>query len=106
MVSFDDFKKIELRVATIKEVKDHPDADKLYVLIIEVGGFTKQLVAGIKSQYKKEELINRQIVIVDNLAPAVIRGIESQGMLLAASDKDKIAVLIPDKPLPSGSIIK
>lgn len=106
MISFEEFKKVELKVATIKEVKDHPNADKLYVLIIDTGTTTKQIVAGIKLQYQKEELINKQVVIVDNLAPMVLRGVESQGMVLAASDKDKLSILILDKEIAPGSIIK
>ncbi len=105
MVSFEEFKKLELKIATIKEVKDHPDADKLYVLRIDLGGFTKQIVAGIKLHYRKEELINKQVVVVNNLAPVVLRGIESQGMLLAASDGGRIIILGPEKQVASGSII-
>jgi methionyl-tRNA synthetase len=79
MVTFEEFKKLELKIAEIKEVTDHPNADRLYVLNIDLGGLTKQIVAGIKGSYAKEDLIGRQIVVVDNLEPAILRGIESQG---------------------------
>jgi methionine--tRNA ligase beta chain len=106
LLTIDEFRKIELKVGQIKEVADHPNADKLYVITVDVGGGTKQLVAGIKLGYTKEELVGKFIVVVDNLAPAVLRGVESQGMLLAASDQGSIAVLSPDKPMKPGSKIK
>jgi len=105
-VTIDEFRRIELKIARIKEVSDHPNADKLYVITVDTGDTTKQIVAGIKRSYAKEELIGRYIVLVDNLAPAVLRGIESQGMLLAASDGDTIAILSPDKPVRPGSTVK
>ncbi len=107
MILFEDFKKMELRIATVKEVEDHPDADKLYVLRVEVAeGVTKQLVAGIKKHYSKEELLGKQIVIVNNLEPAVLRGVESQGMLLAASDENSLSLICPEKKLLSGSQVR
>ncbi|HOU36435.1 MAG TPA: methionine--tRNA ligase subunit beta [Candidatus Omnitrophota bacterium] len=105
-VTIDEFKRIELKVARIKDVADHPKADKLYVITVDAGDMTRQIVAGIKRGYSKEELIGKYIVLVSNLAPAVLRGVESQGMLLAASDEDTIAVLSPDKPVKPGSRIK
>ncbi|MCP4649452.1 MAG: methionine--tRNA ligase subunit beta [PVC group bacterium] len=106
MVSFDDFKKVELKIARIIEVIEHPNADKLYVLKIEVGEVQKQIVAGIRLHYTKEELVGKQIVIVDNLEPVILRGEESQGMLLAASDGEQLAVLTPDRDIASGSPVK
>ncbi|MBU4346793.1 MAG: methionine--tRNA ligase subunit beta [Candidatus Omnitrophica bacterium] len=106
MVTFEDFKKLELRVAKIKEVKDHPDADRLYVITIDLGDKTKQVVAGIKNYYKKEDLIGRQVVAVDNLEPATLRGVESQGMLLAAQDKQGICIIAPDREVQLGSTVK
>ncbi|MCX5657531.1 MAG: hypothetical protein NTZ48_04830, partial [Candidatus Omnitrophica bacterium] len=67
MISFEDFKKMELKIARITEAKDHPDADKLYVLKVDTGTETKQLVAGIKKAYSLEELINKKVVIINNL---------------------------------------
>ena len=106
MITIDDFRKLELKVARIKEAADHPNADRLYVLTVELPDKTKQIVAGIKKFYTKEELVGRLVVIVDNLEPAVLRGVESQGMLLAASDETAIAVLSPDKPVALDSIVK
>lgn len=106
MATIEDFKKIELKVAQIKEVLDHPNADKLYVIKVDTGTQTKQIVAGIKGSYSKEELVGKQIVLVDNLEPAVIRGVESQGMLLACSDADGIVIVSPEKKVSLGSIVK
>ena len=106
MVTLEEFKKLELKVAEIKDVLDHPNADKLYVITIDLGDKIKQVVAGIKPSYKKEELIGKQVVVVDNLAAAVLRGVESQGMLLAASDETGIAILSPQRKVKLGSIVK
>jgi methionyl-tRNA synthetase len=106
MVTIEDFRKLELKVAEIKEVQDHPNADKLYIIIIDLGDKTKQVVAGIKGSYKKEDLLGKQVVVVDNLEPAVLRGVESQGMLLAASDETGITIISPQRKLKLGSIVK
>jgi len=106
MATYEDFKKLEFRIARIKEVNDHPNADKLYVIILDLGDRTKQVVAGIKNYYKKEDLIGRQIVMVDNLDPAILRGVESQGMILASSDENGMAVVGPGKEMKLGSVVK
>lgn len=106
MVTINDFKNFQIRIATIKEVDDHPNADKLYVLKVDLGDKQKQLVAGIKSSYTKESLVGRQIAMIDNLEPAVIRGEESQGMLLAAQDESGIVILSPERSVKEGSKIK
>ena len=106
MATFEEFKRLDMRVAKIKEVEDHPNADKLYVIVIELEGKTKQIVAGIKNSYKKEDLIGRQVVMVDNLGPAMLRGVESQGMILASSDESGMAVVVPDKEMKLGSVVK
>ncbi|MFA5199596.1 MAG: methionine--tRNA ligase subunit beta, partial [Candidatus Omnitrophota bacterium] len=90
MVSIDDFRKLELRIAEIKEVNDHPNADKLLVLKLDLGDRQKQVVAGIKAHYTKEELLGKQVVLVDNLDPVILRGVESQGMILAGSDENML----------------
>ncbi len=107
-VSIQDFIEIDLRVAEIKAVEEHPDADKLLILKIDIGveGVEKQLVAGIKEHYTPEQLIGKKIVIVNNLAPAVIRGIESQGMLLAARDDNHIVLLTTEKDIKPGSKVQ
>ncbi len=106
MASIEDFRKLELRIAEIKEVNDHPNADKLLVLIVDLGDRQKQVVAGIKAFYTKEDLIGKQVVLVDNLDPVILRGVESQGMILAGSDETMLAVVSPDKKLKLGSIVK
>jgi methionyl-tRNA synthetase len=89
------FSILNLKVAQILEVEDHPEADKLYVLKLDLEKEKRQIVAGIKEHYKKEDLINKKIIIVSNLKYAKLRGIESQGMLLAASIKDKVVLVNP-----------
>ena len=106
MVTYEDFRKTELKIATIKEVLPHPNADKLYIVTVDIGGVTKQIVAGIRLFYTEESLKGKQVVVVDNLEPAVIRGVESQGMLLAASDEKGISVVSPDRMIQEGSLVK
>jgi len=106
VVTIDDFKKLEFKVAEILSAEPHPDADKLLVLKIKVGEDEKQLVAGIREFYPPEELPGKKIVIVNNLEPAVIRGVESQGMLLAASTSSKLSLLIPEKEIKSGAKVR
>ena len=106
MATIDDFRKLELKVAQIKEVSEHPNADKLWVLILDLGDRTKQVVAGIKNSYTKESLLGKYVVVVDNLDPALLRGVESQGMILAGSDDSGITIISPEKPLKLGSIVK
>lgn len=105
-VTFDDFKKIDLRVAEIKTCEDVPGADKLYRLTIDVGE-ERTIVAGIKQHYTKEELVGKKIVVITNLEPRTIRGITSHGMLLAASSPDQTSVVLvePDRDIPSGSTV-
>lgn len=103
MITFDQFKAIDIRIAKIISAEDHPDADKLYVLTVEVGEGTKKLVAGIKEHYTKEELVNKEIVVVNNLKPATIRGVQSEGMALATKDGGKLALLVPEKEVTVGS---
>ncbi len=106
-IKYEEFKKIELKIATIKSAEDHPNADKLYVLKIDFGNEERRIVAGIKDHYRKEELIGKQIVIVANLEAAKLRGVESQGMLLAADNgKGKIVLLTPDKKIENGAEVK
>ena len=104
--SISDFQKFEIVVAQIKEVKEHPNADKLYVLKIDVGTQEKQIVAGIRKSYTPEQLLGKKIIVINNLAPVVLRGEESNGMLLAASSTDGSALLMPDKDVPVGTRIK
>jgi methionyl-tRNA synthetase len=106
MISYEDFKKMEIVTAVILEAEDHPNADKLYSIKIDIGGETRNIVAGIKGAYDKEELIGRQIVVLKNLEPAVIRGVESRGMLLAASSEKGPVLLGPERETEPGSPVK
>ena len=107
LITYEDFKKLDLRVAEVLEAREHPNADKLLVLKIRVGDLEKQIVAGIKAHYAPEQLQGMKIVIVNNLQPVTLRGEESQGMLLAASHEGEgLAVLIPEKPLSSGATVR
>ncbi len=105
-VSFDQFKQLDLRVAQIKNCDDIQGADRLYKLTIDMGE-ERQIVAGIKGHYTKEELIGRKIIVLANLEPRTIRGLTSHGMLLAASDQAKTAIVLitTDKDIPNGSTV-
>ena len=106
MVSIQDFKNVEMVVAKILSVEDHPNADRLYVVKISVGATEKQLVAGIRASYLKEQLVGRLVIVVNNLEPAVIRGVESQGMILAVGDEKGVALLTPDREIAPGSVVR
>ena len=105
-ITFDDFSKIDLRVAEIKTCEDISGADKLYKMTIDMGE-ERTIVAGIKAHYTKEELVGKKIAVVANLEPRKLRGILSHGMLLAASNEEKSAVVLLtlDKDVPNGSKI-
>jgi methionyl-tRNA synthetase len=102
-ISIDEFKKIELRIAEILEAKPVAGADKLLELRIKVGDETRTLAAGIARYYRPADLVGRKIVVVANLQPRKVRGVESQGMLLAASHGDQVILLTPEKDIPSGA---
>lgn len=103
MISIDDFKNIELKIATITQVEDHPNADRLYVLQIDLGDEQRQIVGGIKGAYSAEDLVGKNIVIVANLQPATIRGVTSHGMLLAGRTGEGVVVLSPAESIPAGT---
>ena len=105
-ISIDDFRKIELKVATIKSAEAHPNADKLLVLQIDLGGEQRQICAGIRNSYTPEELVGKQVIVVANLETAKLRGLESQGMLLAASDDDRVIIMTPEKSVQAGAQVK
>ena len=106
MATIEEFKKFELVVAQIKEVKEHPNADRLYLLQVDTGKDVRQIVAGIRKAYTAEQLIGRRVILIANLEPAVIRGETSNGMVLAASDENGLALVAPDKDIALGSIVK
>ena len=106
MPSIEEFAKFELKVAEILSVEPHPNADRLYVLQLKVGETRKQIVAGVRKFYGPDELKGKKIMIVDNLDPAVIRGVESQGMLLAASDGTDLTLVTPERSIADGLRVK
>jgi len=106
MLTIDDFKRLELKIAEIVGVAPHPNADKLYVLNIKIGEVKKTLVAGIKPFYSPEELMGKKIVVVNNLQPAVIRGVESQGMLLAASLDGQFSLIVPERDIETDAQVR
>ncbi|RKY41874.1 MAG: hypothetical protein DRP85_04660 [Candidatus Makaraimicrobium thalassicum] len=106
MVSFEDFKRLDLRIAEIIDVKEHPNADKLYVIQIKTGDQTKQIIAGIRAQYSVRDLTGKKVVIVNNLEPVTIRGEESHGMLLAACEEGGPIILVPEREVPAGTRIQ
>ncbi|WP_461864606.1 methionine--tRNA ligase [Thermococcus sp.] len=105
-VKFDEFMKLDLRVGKIVEVSDHPNANKLYVVKVDLGDEVRQLVAGLKKYYSKDELLNHYVIVITNLEPKKLRGVESQGMLLAADDGKNVALLMPDKEVKLGARIR
>ena len=105
LVSFDEFKKMDLRVAEVVKVDVHPNADKLYIIQIDIGGETRQTVAGLKGYYTPEELVGKRVAAVCNLAPAMLRGARSEAMMLAAQKGDPVVLLIPEGDVAAGSRI-
>jgi len=105
-ISIKDFNKMDLRVGEIKSVEEHPNADKLWVMKVDLGeGEDRTIVAGLKDYYSVDELKGKKAVFVVNLEPAVLRGVESDGMILAASNEDKseVRILTVDGDLEVGS---
>ncbi len=103
MITIEEFKKLDLRIGTVKSAEPHPQADRLLVLTIDLGSEERQIVAGIRGHYTPEELLGGQIVVGANLQPAKLRGIESQGMLLAATDGDNIIILGLERKVEPGA---
>ena len=104
-LAFEEFKKTQLRTAKVLEAQEIPGADRLWKLLIDVGDEKKEIVAGIKQYYSRETLVGKTVVVVNNLAPSVIRGVESRGMLLAAKSGSELSLLTLDKDLPAGCLI-
>ncbi len=104
---FADFRRLDIRVGQITWIDDHPDAEKLYQLKVDIGDEQRQIVAGLKAYYKKEEMLGRKVLVVCNLKPAKLRGIMSEGMLLAADDEDiggtSVLLLKPSEDIPNGT---
>ena len=106
-IQYDDFAKLDIRVGTVVAAEMVPETDKLIKCTIDFGDFgIRTIVSGIAEWKKPEELLGKQLPYVVNLAPRMLRGVESQGMLLAASDDAGVALLHPERPLQSGTKLK
>jgi len=105
-INFEEFQKIDLRVGKIIEAEKIEGTDKLLKLKVDLGEEKRQLVAGIAKFYQPEDLIGKEIVVVANLEPKILKGVESQGMLLAADVEGKPVLLKPDKEVPPGTKIR
>lgn len=105
MITYEDFAKLDLRVAKIIAVEKVENTQKLYKIKIDLGGEERQIISGLAEKYAPEELTGKLIIVLANLEPKTIKGQESNGMLLAASENDQISLLTIDKLLPSGSKI-
>lgn len=101
-ISIDDFAKVELKTARVKAAEPHPDADKLLVLTVQVGEEERTICAGIRQWWQPEQLVGKDIIIVANLAPRKLRGVMSQGMLLAVQDGDNVVPMTAMNPVQSG----
>lgn len=106
MITFDDFKKLELKVGRVVEAARVEGSEKLLKLTVDIGAEQRQIIAGVGLVYSPEDMANRDIVIVANLEPRKLMGLESQGMLLAADSEGGPVLLMPDREVPPGSAIK
>ena len=107
-ISYEDFEKLDLVVGEIIDVEEIPNADKLYKLTIDIGEETRIVCAGIKEYYSKDELKGKKIILLANLAPRKLKGIESQGMILAASTEnhEEVVLISPESDIEVGSKVK
>lgn len=103
MIRFEDFQKLDVRVGRIEKAEKMEGTDKLLKLEVNLGSEKRILVAGIAEQYSPETLLGKQIVVLANLEPKTLKGVESQGMLLAADDEGKPILLQPEKEVPEGT---
>ena len=106
-ISYDDFTKLEIRVGTVMAAERIPDTDKLLKCTVDFGEFGERtIVSGIALLRKPEEIVGKQLPYIVNLAPRMLRGVESQGMLLAASDESGVALIVPERTVPNGTKLK
>lgn len=108
MISFDEWQKLDLRVGKILSAEDHPNADKLFILNVDIGTERRTVVAGLRKHYTKEQLIGKKIILFTNLEPVMLRGVRSDGMVLAAVDEEKnlVVLLTPDCDVEQGATIR
>jgi len=105
-ITIDDFAKLDLRVAKVLEAEDIEGSDKLLKLKVSLGEEERQILSGIKKSYSAEDMVGKEIIIVANLKPRMMMGLESQGMILATHDEsDNIIIVSPEKEAPAGSKI-
>lgn len=105
MINFEDFKKIDLRIGKIISISRIEESEKLLKIEVELKEEKRTIVAGIAKYYSSEDLINKKVVIVANLEPKIMFGIESQGMILAVKDENNLSVLVSEKDIENGSKI-
>jgi len=105
LIGIDEFQRLDLRVGRIVQAEEIPGADKLLKLLVDLGDRQVQVVAGIRQHYEPQELVGRLVAMVANLKPATIRGVRSEGMILAATD-GTLALLSPDKEVEPGTKIR
>ncbi len=105
MITIEQFKSVELKVGRILSVTEHPNADRLYVVEVDLGAERRTVVAGIRKFYTPDQLVGKLVIVAANLELATIRGVASNGMLLAAHDAERLSVLTVDTPLQLGSLV-
>jgi methionyl-tRNA synthetase len=105
-ITIEDFAKVELRVAQVVAAKKHPNADKLLVLTLSLGNEERTVVSGIAKWYRPEDLVGKKVVLVANLKPARLRGVESQGMILAAQEGEDLVLVTVDGDIPPGAVVR
>ena len=106
MISFKEFKKMEMKVGTINKIEEIPNSKNLIKLKVDIGGQIKQAIAGIKGYYKPTELEGKQFVFLTNLEPAKLMGETSEIMILAAVEGERVVLIKPEKEISNGSIIE
>lgn len=105
-ITMDDFAKVEMKIGTILECKPHPKAEFLLIEQVDLGDEQRQIVSGLAKYYKPEELVGKQVVVVTNLKPIKLRGIESQGMILCAAADDQLAFITPMAEMQDGTTVR
>lgn len=105
-ITIDDFSKCDFRIGLVKSAEDHPNANKLYVLKVDIGGEVRTIVSGLKDYYKPDEIVGKKVAVIVNLKPVNLRGVDSNGMILAAEDGKGLSLLTLDKDLNEGAKIR
>ncbi len=106
MATIEEFRQLQFKVARILEAKLHPNADRLLILKVDTGEVQKEVVAGIARHYAPSDLAGKLVVIVDNMEPATIRGVISQGMVLAAQDGDNLSLIVSERLVAPGAPVR